>query len=539
MKRRITMKSLFFSMLVVTIGLSTSIHAEKIIHDPEYAAMEEVMGEKWKANDKIVQERLAALEERYGRKPNIINVLVDDVGYTELGVYGGGKLRGAPTPNLDKMAHQGMKFLQYYSEPACTPTRMSLNTGRYHVRSGVNEVLFPGMVGKGISADEVSLAELMSMAGYNTAMFGKWHLGFGDEYAPTAHGFDEAVWTEGNPVSWVQDSEESEMAGHINVGAYLWGPKEMKAYYMEPGIMKAKKGEKPQVQDLLSIEKYNTYDSDVTDLAIEYIKRKASEDKPFFLYVGGKGNHFFGAHPDFMDTPAQTNTAAQLTESDYNLGRIIKTLKDEGIDENTLVVWSSDNGPMYAWQPHGGYSNFDKGEKGQTWEGGVRVPCIAWWPGVIEPGQDPLDIFHVSDWYTTFARIAGVKNRIPTDRVVDGIDQTAILFLGEDNGKRDYNFYYNKGKLEAVRKDWTKIYLGGSKVFLPIVNLMHDPMERYLTEINYAGYEPVSLARMIQEHMKQIEKYPHRVQPGTIRESDRPFDPAPTLKYKTKKQVNW
>jgi arylsulfatase len=416
---------------------------------------------------------------------------------------------------------------------------MSLNTGRYHVRSGVNVVLFPGMIGQGISSDEVALAEVMSRAGYNTGMFGKWHLGFGDQYAPTKHGFDEAVWSEGNPVSWVQDTEDTEMAGHINVGAYLWGPKEMVAYHQDPGVMKAKKGGKPELVYELSIEKYNTYDTDVTDLAIDYINRKANDDKPFFLYVGGKGNHFLGANPDFMDSPAQTNTAAQLIESDYNLGRILAAVKKQGIEENTLVVWHSDNGPMYAWQPHGGYSNFDKGEKGQTWEGGVRVPAIAWWPGMIEPGQDPLDIFHVSDWYTTFASIAQGKKYIPTDIVVDGVDQTALLFFGEDNGQRDYNYYYNKGKLEAVRKDWTKIYLGGSKVFMPIVNLMHDPMERYLTEINYAAYEPVSLMRMVQEHNKQIAKYPHRVQPGSIREPDLPFDPAPTLKYEAKKQASW
>lgn len=501
--------------------------------------MEAIIGEKWTANDQIVEQKLAALEKRFGKKPNIISVLVDDVGYSELGVYGGGKLRGAPTPNLDKMAVQGMKFLQYYSEPACTPTRMSLNTGRYHVRSGVNVVLFPGMVNQGIHADEVALGEVMSLAGYNTGMFGKWHLGFGSHYAPTEHGFDEAVWSEGNPVTWVQDTTQETMAGHFNVGAYLWGPKKMRANHQDPGVMKAKKGETPQIAYEMTVEGYDSYDTDVTDLAIDYIKRKADDEKPFFLYVGGKGNHFIGANPDFMDTPAQTNTAAQLVESDHNLGRIIKTLTDLGIEENTLVVWSSDNGPMYAWQPHGGYSIFDKGEKGETWEGGVRVPCIAWWPGMIEPGQDPLDIFHVSDWYTTFASIAGGKEHIPTDIVVDGIDQTALLFLGEDNGQRDYNFYYNKGKLEAIRKDWTKIYFDDSKVFMPIVNLMHDPMERYLTEINYAAYEPVSLVRMMQEHTKQIHQYPHRVQPPMIREPDYPFDPAPSLKYETQKQVEW
>lgn len=535
------MRKYRISMLVGTV-LSTlvfNVIAEDIVHDAEHFAMQNIKGEMWKANDKKVKDKLSALQKKFGKKPNIISVLVDDVGYSELGVYGGGKLRGAPTPNLDKMANQGMKFLQYYSEPACTPTRMSLNTGRYHVRTGVNQVLFPGMEKQGLLKKEVTVAELMKKAGYNTAMFGKWHVGFGEEFAPINHGFDEAVWSEGNPVTWVQDAQESDLAGHMSVGSYLWGPKEMKAFYMEEGVMKGKRGEKPKKLYDVTIETYNTYDSDVADLTIDYINRVAKDDKPFFIYVGGKGNHFIGAHPDFMDTPAQTNTAAQLTESDYNLGRILKAVKANGIAENTLVVWSSDNGPMYAWQPHGGYSYFDKGEKGETWEGGVRVPAIAWWPGMIEAGQDPLDLFHVTDWYTTFASIAGVKGEIPTDRVVDGVDQTALLFFGEDNGLRDYHFYYNKGKLEAVRKDWTKIYFDDSKVFMPIVNLMHDPMERYLTEINYAAYEPVSLMKMVQDHMIQIKKYPHYKQQFVIVEPNRPFDPAPSLKYESKMQVDW
>ena len=158
---------------------------------------------------------------------------------------------------------------------------------------------------------------------------------------------------------------------------------------------------------------------------------------------------------------------------------------------------------------------------------------------MIEAGQSPLVIFHVSDWYTTFARLAGGSSRIPRDRVVDGLDQTPLLFLGEDNGKRDYHYYYNHGKLEAVRKDWTKIYLSEGKVFMPIVNLMHDPMERFMTEINYAGFEPVGFMRMIQEHTKQIGKHPHRVQPGEIREPDFQFDPAPSLKYEPKMKIDW
>jgi len=517
-----------------------SLSARAAQYDAEYYELEKQFGERWLADDKKVQSKLAELEKKFGKKPNIINILVDDVGYSELGVYGGGKLRGAPTPNLDKMAHQGMKFLQYYSEVACTPTRITLNTGRHNVRVGVNQVDFPGTRGMGLPQDEVTIAELLSKAGYHTAMFGKWHVGFGDQYAPTEHGFDEAEWSEGNPAVWIYGLKGEDKVGHVNSRALNWAPKEPQTYYDEGGVLRAKKGEKPEMVYPYSIEKYDTYDTEVTDLAIDYIKRHADSDKPFFLYVGSKGNHFYGANPDFMDTPAQTNTASQMTETDYNLGRILKTVQDMGIAENTLVVWSSDNGPMYGFHPHGGYSMYDKGEKGSTWEGGVRVPAIVWWPGVIEPGQDPLDIVHVADLYTTFASIAGVKDEIPNDRVVDGVDQTALLLLGEDHGRRDYVFLYNKGKLESVRKDFFKMRLEGGLIFPLQFNLMHDPAERFPREINYTGYT-YGMTRLMEQHNKLIEKFPHTVQTPYQREYDYPsrFNPTESLKYQTSKQVDW
>lgn len=518
--------------------LAVSLSAQAAQYDAEHYELEKQFGDQWLADDKKVRAKLAELEKKFGKKPNIIKILVDDVGYSELGVYGGGKLRGAPTPNLDKLAKQGMRFTQYYSEVSCTPSRIALNTGRHNVRVGVNQVDFPGTRGMGLPKDEVTLAELLSKAGYHTAMFGKWHVGFGDQYAPTEHGFDEAEWSEGNPAVWIYGLKGDDMAGHVNSRAFNWAPKLPQIYYDEGGVMRAKKGQKPELVYPYSIEKYNTYDTNVADLAVDYIKRHADSDNPFFLYVGGKGNHFYGANPDFKDTPAQTNTASQMTEHDYNLGRIIKTVQDQGIAENTLVVWSSDNGPMYGFHPHGGYSMFDKGEKGQTWEGGVRVPAIAWWPGVIEQGQEPLDIVHITDWYTTFASIAGVKNKIPNDRVVDGVDQTALFMLGEDHGRRDYVFLYAKGKLESVRKDWFKMRFGGTKIFPDQYNLMHDPAERYPKETNYTGYT-YGLNRVIEQHNKLIEKFPHTVQTPYQREPDRPFNPSPSLSYEAAKQVTW
>ncbi len=521
----------------VALLLTVSLSAQAAQFDAEYYELEKQFGDQWASDDAQVREKLAELEARFGKKPNIINIIVDDVGYTELGVYGGGKLRGAPTPNLDQLANQGMKFLQYYSEVSCTPTRTTLNTGRHNIRVGITQVDFPGTRGMGLPQEEVTLAEILSKAGYNTAMFGKWHLGFGDQYAPTEHGFDEAQWSEGNPAVWIYGAEADEMAGHVNFRALNWAPKDAQAYYDEGGVMRAKKGEKPELVYRYSLEKYDTYDTEVADLSIDYIKCQADSDKPFFLYVGGKGNHFYGANPDFMDTPAPTNTAAQMTESDHNLGRIVKTVKDLSIEENTLIVWTSDNGPMYGFHPHGGYSMFDKGEKGETWEGGVRVPAIAWWPGMIEPGQDPLDIVHVADLYTTFISIADAVDMIPNDRVVDGVDQMALLMLGEDHGRRDYVFLYNKTKLESVRKDWVKIRITGG-VLPDLYDLMLDPAERYPHDTNFSTYS-FGLTRMIEQHLALIEKYPHRVQTPYQREYDAPFNPTPSLSYQTSKQVDW
>ena len=231
--------------------------------DAEYLVRQKQFGEQWAKEDQQVRDKLAALEEQYGKKPNIVFILADDIGYTELGTYGGGKVRGFSTPNLDKMAAEGMKFLSFYSEPACTPTRTALLTGRHPVRVGLLGVLFPGTAGMGLVDEEVTVAELLSEAGYSTGMFGKWHLGGEAEHYPTNQGFDEAEWSEGNPPWWGfnQDVERTDNAGYTNMGGLVWSPAPENFPYDTGGIMRGKKGEKPQMVAPFSLELYNTYDT--------------------------------------------------------------------------------------------------------------------------------------------------------------------------------------------------------------------------------------------------------------------------------------
>jgi arylsulfatase len=497
--------------------------------DAEYRVRAAEFGKQWEAEDRKAREKLSALEKRFGKKPNIVFILADDIGYTELGSYGGGKVRGFSTPNLDRMAREGMRLTSFYSEPSCTPTRAALMTGRHPVRIGMLGVLFPGTDGMGLIYDEVTVAELLSKAGYNTGMFGKWHLGGDPEHSPINQGFDEAVWSEGNPPWWGfnRDVKRTDNAGYTDMGGMVWSPAPENFAYDTGDILRGEKGKKPQVAAPFSMEGYNTMDTDVADDVIDFIERKAGTKKPFFVYYAGKGNHFWGANPDFMNQPAGTNNSAQMAEHDHNVGRVLDRLKELGIAENTLVVWMSDNGPMYAMHPHGGYSLL-RGEKGETFEGGVRVPGMIWWPGTVKEDQEPADIVQVTDMFTTAASIAGVKSRIPNDRITDGIDQSSFVLLEGAKSRRDYIFHYQKDKLEAVRKDQLKFRTKPEKPHANCYNLYHDPGERYPDVVRYCLWAAPGFMKMMQDHMALIKKYPHRVQGAFQRDygdSDYGFDP--------------
>ena len=507
MKRRTPKsKQIWFSKFVLSLGIAvgfagTSFAAQ---FDAPYYEFQKKHGAEWAKEDSAIDAKLAALEKKFGKKPNIIYILTDDIGHGELGVQGGGAARGAPTPQLDRMAHEGLMLNGFYSEPSCTPTRVALMTGRHPARTGLTDVIFPGNPA-GLSPEEVTVAELLSDAGYVTAMYGKWHLGEGEETWPHNQGFDETLFGVYNtaPYAWNTPGDK-----------FFWNDKNTPGFftrYKLNGVMEAKKGGKALEVAPLNLESLAVFEEKTFNRSVDFIKRNAKGEKPFFLYWASNFVSMFAVHPDWKGRSAQgTNSGDQFMEHDHYVGKILRTLEDLGIAENTLVVWMSDNGPMYDFFPESSSSAFTGG-KGDVLEGGVHVPAIAWWPGIIESNQINADLLQVTDMYTTAARIGGAMDAIPTDRVIDGLEQSSYLMAGTKS-RREYIFHYSGKNVGAIRVGQYKRHMAAEHGGLPgkdFFDIYKDPKEEHgvMAELLWAWVPFDDIARM---HNELIEKYPHR-----------------------------
>lgn len=407
-----------------------------------------------------------------GEQPNFVLIYADDLGYGDLGCYGNPTIR---TPNLDRMAAEGMRFTQFYSASSvCTPSRAALMTGRLPIRSGMcsdqRRVLFPNS-GGGIPASELTLAEALKSQGYTTGCFGKWHLGHLPQFLPTNNGFDSYF---GIPYS--NDMDRLNDVGPKGRAAFL-DPKT--EYWNVPLMQDLKEYERPADQTTIT-RRY-------TEHAIDFIKQ--NKEKPFFVYLPHSLPHvplFRGK--DFENRSARGLYGDVIEEIDWSVGQILETLRDQGLDKNTCVFFSSDNGPWLVFNEHGGTAGLLKDGKGCTWEGGMREPGIAWWPGRIAPSQVSLELASTMDLYTTFITLAG--GEIPQDRIVDGLDISPVLF-GQGASPRETMFYYRGTELMAVRHhEWkAHYYTQGAygpdagkreKHEIPLLfNLNHDPSERF------------------------------------------------------------
>ena len=463
-KEIIMRKSAIFYFLVAIvatmfIGSGTGVvqAADKIVHDAEYYILDAQNGEKWAAEDKELDKKLSELQEKYGRPPNIIHIMWDDTAFGDVGIPAIQKVRGLKTPHLNTMAEEGILFTRMYTEVGCTPSRAASATGRLAVRSGMYNI---GMLLEmhGMRGEEVTIAEVLSKAGYATAFHGKWHLGDIEESYPHNQGFDEAFFTGYNQIL----SLNTRIAEGANASMGLYedmlpaDPYKLDDTFITKGwvqMAEGTKGGKTRQWGDNSHENYMKIDPEAQRRTLEFIERNAKAGKPFF--VANWPNL-----TSFIPNPKKFSTSRSILQDglqgniDPFVGRVMDKLKELGIAENTLLICMADNGPM-AHNPPPGLGMEEtifRGGKGDFLEGGVRVPAQAWWPGVIEKGQIVGDIIHETDLFTTFARLAGATEYIPTDRVIDGIDQTALLMNGDTHSRRDHVFIYAGPRLGATVK---------------------------------------------------------------------------------------
>ncbi|HSR30289.1 MAG TPA: sulfatase-like hydrolase/transferase [Anaerolineae bacterium] len=471
-------------IMVAGFNISVAYAANEIVHDAEYYVLDAQLGDKWAKEDKSLDAKLEELRKKYGKPPNIIHIMWDDTPVGEIGIPEIQKVRGWETPNLNQLAGEGINFMRMYTQPSCTPSRAAVLTGRLAVRNGMYNVGFPYEHG-GLAADEVTMAEVLSKAGYATAFFGKSHLGDVESSYMNRQGFDEALWTPYNQAAslYVPQAQLAVLSPAV-LFPEMFGedPYDIDKGWRPRGYVWALEGNKGgpvrEVGKPPNHDDYVALEGEFWKRASDFIHRKAKGDKPFYVALWPQVTSFLG----FPDRVTASGGMLQegLARMDARIGKLIAELKELGIAENTLVVLMADNGPMTHNGPPGMVETLYRGGKGDFTEGGVRVPAIAWWPGVIKPGQVSGDIIDETDLFTTFARLGGATEYIPTDRIIDGVDQTALLLEGDTHSRRDYVFIYTGNILAAIVKGRYKRHLVGAQPGLSgpeFYDLYTDPRE--------------------------------------------------------------
>ncbi len=410
------------------------------------------------------------------RKPNFIILFADDMGYGDWARGGHPTIR---TPNLNRMADEGVQLTQFYSgNPVCSPSRSALLTGRNNIRTGVIHVFFPPDT-RGMSTDEITIADALKPHGYHTACIGKWHLGHTEEYRPLRQGFDYYYG-----ILYSNDMKDPD----------IWRNDEIV--------------EHPTDQTTLT-KRY-------TDEAVAFIEK--SRDEPFFLYLPYTFPHVpLFASDEFKDTSRRGLFGDVIEEIDWSVGRILDTLDRLGLDEDTLVFFTSDNGPWMTQGGRGGTAASLRGAKGDTWEGGMRVPGIARWPGRLPAGEVNMEVMSVLDFFPTLVGLAG--GTAPDDRPIDGIDIMPVL-EGNTFPERTI-FYYRNEHLCAVRKGKWKLHFryqehpGREYVYSmstwriaepPLLyDLENDPSERFDLAEEYPDIV-ADLSATAREYRAEIER---------------------------------
>ncbi len=436
--------------------------------------------------------------------PNIVLIVADNLGWGELGCYGGGALRGAPTPRIDALAKQGILLQNFNVESDCVPTRSALMTGRHPIRTGSLQSVPPGLP-QGLTRWEVTLAQLLSQQGYATAHYGKWHLGDIEGRYPSDRGFDE--WY-GIP----RTTDESQFTSTVG-----FDPSVVDI----PHIMEGRAGEPSRQVKVYDLESRRGIDADLVERAKTFMAGNHKQGRPFFLYLPLVHLHFPTLpHPDFAGRTGAGDFADSMAEMDHRVGQIIDAVDAMDAAEDTLLIFCSDNGPEFR-APYRGTAGPWRGTYHTAMEGSLRVPFIARWPGRIQPGRISNEIVHVTDLFTTLASLAGA--RIPQDRPIDGIDQLPFLTSEDPLAKsaREGFLFYIKQEMRAAKwRDWKlhfywepEVNEGKGKLESPyLFNITRDPKEE-TDVLVYNTWVLGPILKMVKAFNDSVKAHPN-VPPG-------------------------
>jgi len=478
-------------------------------------------------------------------KPNILVIWGDDIGWQNVSAYGMGTM-GYTTPHIDRIGMEGIRFTDHYAQPSCTAGRASFITGQYPIRSGMTTVGQPGDT-LGLQAASPCLAEVLKGAGYATGHFGKNHLGDRNEHLPTAHGFDEFF---GN-LYHLNTQEEAEQRDYQRFGkAYSGSLEGYEKKFGTRGVIHsfaATKDDatvdprygrvgKQTIEDTgpLTQERMKNFDAgEVIPKAEAFMKKSKADGKPFFVWLNTSRMHLYTRLNDTWRYAAEKYTSeadmhgSGMLQHDHDIGLVLEFLKANGLDENTIVWYSTDNGPEHASWPHGATTPF-RGEKMTTYEGGVRVLSMLRWPGVIKPGQTLNGIQSHMDMFTSLAAAAGVDNVAEKmmkekKQYIDGVNNLPYWKGESDHSARDSIFYYYESKLTAVRMGPWKFHFSTKEDYyanlvprtVPLVfNIRMDPFESYDNKDSYGHLmQKVSwliqpMGELMQQHLKTLGEYP-------------------------------
>jgi arylsulfatase A-like enzyme len=429
--------------------------------------------------------------------PNIVVILADNLGWGELGCYGGGELRGAPTPHIDRLASKGLKLFNFNVESDCVPTRSALMTGRHPIRTGALQSV-PAGLPQGITPWEITLAQLLSGQGYATGIFGKWHLGDRPGRYPTDRGFDE--WY-GIPRT-------------TNESMFTSSPGYDPDVVPLPYVMEGRKGAPASNIAVYDLEMRRRIDSDLVSRTIDFMRRQVKARRRFFAYVPITQLHYPTLpHHDFAGRTGAGDFSDSMVEMDHRVSQVLDEIDRLKITSDTLVIFASDNGPEYR-RPWRGTAGPWVGTYHTAMEGGLRAPCLLRWPQRVPAGRVSNEIVHVTDLFTTLTVVGGAS--VPADRPIDGVDQLNFFRGSRAESNREGFTYYIKQELRAAKwRNW-KMHLvweaepnaGANHLESPLLfNLVQDPKEE--TDLNtVASWARTPIRRMMQEFQDSLKRHP-------------------------------